>query len=145
MLVKTLRRTGFLRNKNNSTACSSPTPALPVQHLQQQGPLCRHPKPLPGGSITLPSQHLPQSLPQPHQRHILLLNRSSCTQLALWHWERGMGGRKGTLLSYSPALWRKCLGAGAHEDLWLRLTPPRRTSHCYPVTLKSLSAQASLR
>lgn len=83
-----------------------------MQHLQQQGPLCRHPKRLPGENIALPSQELPQSLPQPHRRHILPLNRSSCTpagSMVLGERDGGQEGHPALLLSSSvekvPGSW----------------------------------------
>lgn len=145
LLVKTLWRTGFSRNKNNSTACSSPTPALPVQHLQQGGPPSRHPKPFLEGAPPSQPRTCHKAFLYPTRDTSSPLKGVAAPQLAPWSWGRGMGGRKGALLLCSPAVWRRCLGAGAHEDLWLCHTPPRRAAHCYPVTLKSLSAQASLR
>lgn len=127
LLVKTSWRIHFLTNKNNSTASSSPTPA-------------------PAGTPSLFLEGaLPQSLPEPHQRRVLPLSRSSCTPAGSMGSGGRDGGRKGALLFYSPAERRRYLGAGAHEDLWLCHTPPGRASLCYPGTLKLLSAQASLR
>lgn len=96
-----------------------------------------HHPPTPGPA-TKPSRTPPETL-------LPLLMGIAAPKLAPWRWGRGMGGRKGALLCYSPDIWRRCWRAGAHEDLWLHHTPPWSAPHRYPLTLKTLLAQASLR
>lgn len=89
LLVQMLRRTRSLTKKHNSTASSSPTPALPVQHLEQGEPPSKHPKPLPGGSTTLPSRTWHKAFLNPTGSYPL--TGAAAPQLAPWGWERGMG------------------------------------------------------